>query len=61
MARETVASGFATTFSQTYWACDCSNMIRRGEEFAIRLLDNEEMCMECYEDETKFSLREGKK
>ena len=51
-------SGFDLFRSDRHWQCDCGEPIGRGEEYAVRLFDNEEVCMECYRDETKYGRRE---
>ena len=56
-----VASGFSLWSSDRNWTCDCGNLVGRGDEYAVRLRDNEEMCMGCYEDETGHRSSNKKK
>lgn len=53
-----VAQGFDIWRSDNHWTCECGDPVKRGEEYAVRLRDNEEMCMDCYEDETRYGRRE---
>ena len=46
------APGYELWRSDRYWECGCGNSVVRGEEYAVRLRDNEELCMECHNEIT---------
>lgn len=52
------APGFDLFRSDRHWNCDCGDMVQLREEYAVRLRDNEEMCMTCYTEETRYGARE---